>query len=41
MKVLSEEEMQNYSVIKVLMKLKSYVMLNELDNVMKTSSIEL
>ncbi len=41
MKVLSEKEMQDCLVIKVLMKLRLYVMLNESDNVMKISSVEL
>ena len=41
MKVLLEEEMQNCSVIKVLMKLKLYITLNELNNIMKASSTEL
>ena len=41
MKVLSKEKMQNYSVIKVLMKLRSYVILNKLNDVIKANSIEL
>jgi len=41
MKILSEEEMQNCSVIKKSMKLRLYVILNELNNVMKISSIKL
>ena len=41
MKVLLKEEMQNCSAVEVLMKLELYVILNESDNVMKVSSIEL
>jgi len=39
--VLSEEEMQNYLVVKVLMKLRLYIILNESDNIIKASSTEL
>ena len=41
MKVLSEEEMQNCLVVEILMKLRLYIILNELNNVMKVSSIKL
>ncbi len=41
MKVLSEEEIQNYLIIKVLIKSELYIMLNELNNVIKASSAEL
>ncbi len=41
MKVLLKKEMQNCLILEVSMKLRSYVMLNESDNVMKTSSAEL
>ncbi len=41
MKVLSEEKMQNCSAVKVLMKLRLYVILNESDNAIKVSSVKL
>jgi len=41
MKVLLEKEMQNCSVIEIFMKSELYIVLNELDNVMKVNSINL
>ncbi len=41
MKVLSEKEMQDCLAVKVFMKLRLYVTLNESNNVMKISSVEL
>ena len=41
MKVLSKEKMQNCSAVKVLMKLELYIILNELNNIIKVSSAEL
>ena len=41
MKVLLKEEMQNCSAVEVLMKLRLYVTLNESDNAIKVSSVEL
>jgi len=41
MKVLSEEEMQNCSAVKVLMKSELYVTLDKLDNAMKVSTVNL
>ncbi len=41
MKVLSEEKMQNCLVVKILMKLRLYIILNESDDIMKVSSAEL
>jgi len=41
MKVLSEEEIQNCSAVKVSMKFELYVTLNELNNAMKVSTVNL
>ncbi len=41
MKVLSEEKMWNCLAVKVLIKLRLYIILNESDNVMKASSVKL
>jgi hypothetical protein len=41
MKILSEEEMQNCSAVKVLMKLRLYITLNKINNLMKVSSTDL
>jgi hypothetical protein len=41
MKILSEKKMQNCSAVEVSMKLKSYITLNEMNNVMKVSSVNL
>ena len=41
MKVLSEKKMQNCLTVEVSMKLRLYVILNELNNTIKVSSVEL
>jgi len=41
MKILSEEKMWNCSAVKVLMKLRLYVILNEIDDARKVSLIDL
>jgi len=41
MKVLSEEEMQNYSAVKVSMKSELYVTLNKSNDAMKVSTVNL
>jgi hypothetical protein len=41
MKILSKEKMQNCSVVEVSMKLRSYVTLNESDNIIKANSVKL
>jgi len=41
MKILSEKEMQNCSAIKVSMKSELYITLDESDNAMKVSTVNL
>jgi len=41
MKVLSEKEMQNCSAVKVSMKFELYITLDELNNAMKVSIVNL